>query len=208
MFNSSLKFSCTTHPQTNGQTKSLSRTLGNLIHSVCRDKPKKWDVALTHAKFAYNNSKHSATSKTQFQIVYMKPPNYVLDLHPLSKVVGFSKSPENLVEQVQAVDQEITRKLEELASKNKHTLDKHKRVKLFQRGDVVMIFLRKERFSVGTYNKLTMKKYGIYKILNLTQRTSFSQVEETDIKQLSQEFVDQIDKAKPKKKSTKKLESI
>jgi hypothetical protein len=52
-----------------------------------------------------------------------------------------------------------------------------------------------------------MKKYG-YKILNLTQRTSFSQVEETDVKQLSQEFMDQIDKAKPKKKSTKKPESI
>jgi hypothetical protein len=57
-----------------------------------------------------------------------------------------------------------------------------------------MIFLRKERFLVGTYNKLKMKKYGIYKILNLTQRTSFSQVEETDVKQLFQEFMDQIDK--------------
>ena len=128
---------------------------------------------MTRAEFTYNNSKHSATSKTQFQIVHMKPPNYVLDLHSLSKVVGFSMSPKNLAEQVQVMDQEVIRKLEELASRYKHALDKYKRVKLFQKGDMVIIFLRKERFPVGTYNKLKMKKYGMYKILNLTRGQVF-----------------------------------
>ena len=136
-----------------------------MIRSVCGDKPKQWDLALPQVEFAYNSAVHSATGKSPFSLVYCSIPKHVVDLVKLPKAPGVSISAEAMAEDILATRDAVRAKLEATGQKNKEAADKRRRLKVFKEGDEVMVFLRKERFPVGTYRKLQPRKYGPFKIL-------------------------------------------
>nr|GEX02401.1 transposon Ty3-I Gag-Pol polyprotein [Tanacetum cinerariifolium] len=156
----SLNFSSTAHPQTDDQTELVNFTLENMIRCLRGGKPKLWDVSLAQAEFAYNSA-----------VVYKTSPRHVVDLvdSPRKKNIQANR----MLEEVQATHEVVRANITEANAKYKITAAEHRRKKLFQVRDEVMVFLRKECFLVGTYSKLEPKKYGPYKVLRKINDNSY-----------------------------------
>ncbi|PKI41752.1 hypothetical protein CRG98_037852 [Punica granatum] len=136
-----------------------------MVRSICGEKPKQWDFALAQAEFAYNSAVHSTTGRSPFSIVYQKVPRHAIDLIKPPKTYKGNVAAESMAKEVQSMQQQVHQRLEATNAKYKKASDKHRKERLFSKGDMVMVFLWKERFPVGSYNKLKPKKYGPYKVL-------------------------------------------
>ena len=84
-----LLFSTTCHPQTDGQTEVVNRTLGTLLRTILKKNLKSWEECLPHVEFAYNRAIHSTTNCSPFEIVYGFNPMTPLDLLPMPNITVF-----------------------------------------------------------------------------------------------------------------------
>jgi hypothetical protein len=75
-----LLFSMTCHPQKDGQTEVVNRTLSMLLCAIPKKNLKMWEESLPHVEFAYNRTIHLTTNFTPFQIVYGFNPAAPIDL--------------------------------------------------------------------------------------------------------------------------------
>jgi hypothetical protein len=82
-FRTKLFLSTTCHPQTDGQTDVINRTLSTMLWAVLKTNLKLWKECLPHIEFAYNRPIHSMMKVSPFQVVYGFNPRAPIDLLPL-----------------------------------------------------------------------------------------------------------------------------
>ena len=56
------------HPQTDGQTEQMNRTLEDMLQIYTTYKQDKWNDYLPAAEFTYNNSKQASTGFSLFEL--------------------------------------------------------------------------------------------------------------------------------------------
>jgi len=143
-----LKKSTAFHPQTDGQTEVVNRTVIQLLRRYCSKHPNLWDEHLCYVQHAYNRAKHSSTQRSPFETCFGFIPkssldfvfgkNIVVDGHSdVDKVTKF-------IEEIQEIHQAIQEQLERSQTKYKARHDKHGVEHSFQVGDQLWLYISKD----------------------------------------------------------------
>ena len=94
-------FSSAYHPQTDGKTEVVNRSLGDLLRSLVTEHHTSWDQILPQAEFAYNDSMNQSTGKSPFQILYGTQPRGVSELRESKQAETSSVRAEEFAEAMQ-----------------------------------------------------------------------------------------------------------
>ena len=76
------------HPQTDGQTERMNRTLEEILRAYTTYHQNQWDECLPAAEFAYNNSRQTSTGQIPFELDNGRHPLLSADLDQTTNVLA------------------------------------------------------------------------------------------------------------------------
>ncbi|KAK1696358.1 hypothetical protein QYE76_013055 [Lolium multiflorum] len=169
-----LLFSTTCHPQTDGQTEVVNRTLSQLLRSMIKKNPKEWEECLPHVEFAYNRAVHSTTELCPFEVVYGFKPITPLNLLPLPIHERVNMEASKRADFVKKIHVKTKELIEKKGKSNAARMNKKRKEMLFKPGDLVWVHFRKDRFPKLRKSKLKPRGAGPYKVLAKINDNAYS----------------------------------
>jgi hypothetical protein len=166
-------FSTTCHPQTDGQTEVVNKTLSTMLRAVLKKNIKMWEEYLPHVKFAYNRSLHSTTKVCPFEIVYSLLPHAPIDLMPLPSSEKLKFDAKQHAEFILKMHKTTKENIERMNAKYKISGDKGRKQLDFEPDDLVWLHLRKERFPDLRKSKLMHRADGLFKVLEKINENAY-----------------------------------
>ena len=145
MSGTTLRMSIAYHPQTDGQTEVLNRTLETYLRSFVHHQPAEW---------SYNTLQHSNTGLTPYEVTYGKPPPSVP-----SYLRGSSRNEaiDTILNTREETYATLRRKLLKAQDTMKHFADKMRRDVQYEVGQLVYVKLRPHRQLSLRSHKFNLK---------------------------------------------------
>jgi hypothetical protein len=106
-----LAFSSAYHPQIDGQTEVVNRSLGDLLRSLVTEHHSSWDQILPQEEFSYNDSVNWSIGKSPFQILYGTQPRGVSELRESEPAETSSARVEDFAEAMQELHTQVKKRL-------------------------------------------------------------------------------------------------
>lgn len=140
------------HPQTDGQSERTNRIIEDVLRNYVSIEQTDWDLRLSAAEFAINNSWQESTKTTPFRMVYGRDPHTPIGLSQCKY-----HEPQQFADKMVEGLANAKKALQAAQERQKRNYDSHHRELTFERGDEVVL---------NTKNiKLTTKMLGTPKFL-------------------------------------------
>jgi hypothetical protein len=139
-----LAMSSAYHPQTDGQTERMNRTLVESLRSYIQGKEATWDNHLVAVEIAYNSSVQESTKKTPFSLNYGYEPTF-----PLTMAGNHLPTPaaQNYLDKQRKAIISAKQHIEGKKKKQKQAADHRRRHNTFNVGDLVRLNTENIRFA-------------------------------------------------------------
>ncbi|KAE8689004.1 Detected protein of unknown function [Hibiscus syriacus] len=163
LMGTSLNFSTTVHPQTDGQTERVNGLLEIYLRHYISATQSDWPKHLDVAQFSYNLQKSEATNRIPFEIVNGQQP-----LTPNTVIVGYqgpNPSAYQFAKEWQESYELARACLHKARKRTKKWADKNRRDVNFQEGDLVLAKLTNILRNQDRHKGLVRRYEGPFKIL-------------------------------------------
>ncbi|UYV64395.1 K02A2.6-like [Cordylochernes scorpioides] len=179
------------HPQTNGQTERMNRTLADMMAMYIDERHQNWDEILPFVTFAYNSSIQDTTGYSPYFLIHGREPltflDSTFDMPELSKYKDYDEYVSNLLEIIEDAKEISTSKTIARQNKSKQLYDRTHREVKYAINDLVLIWtpIRK----VGRADKLQRRYVGPYQILRQTSPVNYEVIEIAEGKRKKRQIV-------------------
>ncbi|GAU11620.1 hypothetical protein TSUD_346120 [Trifolium subterraneum] len=160
-----LAMSSAYHPQSDGQSEVLNKTLELYLRCFSFNNPKAWSKMLSWSEFWYNTAFQTSIGMTPFKAVYGRDPPY------LNRYVAQDSDPPTLRAELMERDtilQQLKNNLLKAQQYMKKQADKHRIELQFQIGDLVLVKLqpyRQHSVALRKNQKLGLRYFGPFEII-------------------------------------------
>jgi ribosomal protein L21E len=168
-----LKFSTSYHPQTDGQTETVNKCVETYLRCFVQEMPKQWLSWLSWAEYWYNTTWHASTKMTPFEAVYGIPPprllTYILGTTKLEAVDEVLRSTEQILSLLRS-------NLQQAQQRMKRYADLKRSEREFEVGQMVYLRLqpyRQQSVTTKRSLKLSPRFYGPFQIVRKVGKVAY-----------------------------------
>lgn len=158
-----LNMSTANHPQTDGQTERMFRTLNSMLRSYCSNNLLDWDQYLHFAEFAYNNAYQSTIKCSPFECDLGYSPLTPADASHWDMSDAHHGTTE-FTSRIRAILWHCQDNIAQSQKTTEERENRHRRFVSFEVGDSVLIH-KDHYFRAGKYAKLAPVFFGPYKVV-------------------------------------------